>query len=170
MGRNTDLPWLDIDELTITFSAVVSLTPADITVNGINVVDYGPVTRPHRRDAADVQRVDLARPIAGPDRVTLTISSPGITTYTRRLDVLPGDVNDDGVVNTQDVIIVRNAINPGLGPVGVPPTFLDINGDGVIDVNDLTIVRQHNGKQLPVNGPGRSAGRSSPFPRPEIPR
>ncbi len=33
------------------------------------------------------------------DRVTITIGNGEIITYTRRLDVLPGDVNDDGAVN-----------------------------------------------------------------------
>jgi Dockerin type I domain/Right handed beta helix region/Immunoglobulin I-set domain len=146
VGRNTDLPWLDVQELSITFSAVASLTPADITVNGINVVDYGPVTVV---GGPTTYGVLLARPIAGPDRVTVTISSTAIPTYTRRLDVLPGDVNDDGVVNSQDAIIVRNEIYPGLGTVTVPLTFLDIDGDGLIDFHDLNIVRQRNGKRLP---------------------
>ncbi len=146
-GRKADLPWLNIDRLTITLSALVPLTPADITVNGINVVNYGPVTV--GLIGATTYGVSLTRPIAGPDRVTLTISSPMITTYTRRLDVLPGDVNDDGVVNIQDAIIVRNEVYPGLGPVTVPLTFLDINGDGVIDLLDLNLVRQRNGTRLP---------------------
>jgi hypothetical protein len=146
VGRNTDMPWLNIDELSFTFSAVASLTPADITVKGINVVNYGPVTV---TGGPTTYGVLLARPIAGPDRVTLTISSPTIPTYTRRLDVLPGDVNDDGVVNSQDAIIVRNAVYPGLGPVTVPLTFLDIDGDGALDFLDLNIVRQRNGTRLP---------------------
>ena len=33
---------------------------------------------------------------------------PGHLTFSRRLDVLPGDFNDDGVVNSQDLVGVRN--------------------------------------------------------------
>jgi hypothetical protein len=149
VGRKADLPWLDIDQLTITLSALVPLTTADIKVNGINVVDYGPSVGLPASSTPATYVVDLTRPIAGPDRVTLTISSPLITTFTRRLDALPGDVNDDGVVNSQDVIIVRNEVYPGLGPVPVPLTFLDINGDGMINLLDLNLVRQRNGTRLP---------------------
>ena len=85
-GRTKDLPWLGIDELTLTFISPVSLTAADITVLGINVGDYGPVTVGIGSTTIDIF---LAVPIAGPDRVTVTISNPAITTYTRRLDVLP---------------------------------------------------------------------------------
>ena len=53
--------------------------------------------------------ITLAQPITTADRLTFTIASSTIATYTRRLDVLPGDVNDDGVVNTTDgLLILRN--------------------------------------------------------------
>jgi hypothetical protein len=79
--------------------------------------------------------------------VTVTLGNAGITTYTRRLDVLPGDVNDDGVVNSTDSVITRNA---SLGQtVTVPLTFLDIDGDGIIDTNDFNLVRARSGKHLP---------------------
>jgi hypothetical protein len=45
-------------------------------------------------------------------------------------------------------VIVRNQVY-GLGPVGIPLTFLDINGDGLIDFTDFDLVRRRNGQKLP---------------------
>ena len=74
-----------------------------------------------------------------PDRVTITIGNELIDYFTRRLDVLPGDVNDDGIVNVQDMVVVRNQM---LGLLGAVPTlFGDVNGDGKVDINDYTAVR-----------------------------
>lgn len=41
------------------------------------------------------------------------------------------DVNDDGVVNIQDLVIVANALGEA------EP---DINGDGIVNIQDLVIV------------------------------
>ena len=72
--------------------------------------------------------------------MTITIGNALIAGFTRRLDVLPGDVNDDGVVNVQDMLVVRNQM---LGLLGAVPTlFGDVNGDGKVDINDYTAVRK----------------------------
>ena len=92
--------------------------------------------------------ITLAQPINTADRVTFTITSSTIATYTRRLDVLPGDVNDDGVVTMQDALIVRNEYL-GFAAVTIPVIFLDVNGDGVVDVNDYNSVRRLIGTKLP---------------------
>ena len=67
--------------------------------------------------------------------------------FNRRLDVLPGDFNDDGVVNSQDMVGIRNEM---LGLMGAMPTiFGDINGDGVVDIKDYNAVRARIGTTLP---------------------
>jgi hypothetical protein len=43
-GRNTDLPWLGIDKVSITLSQAATLASGDVTVTGITVANYGPVT------------------------------------------------------------------------------------------------------------------------------
>jgi hypothetical protein len=89
--------------------------------------------------------ITLARPIDTADRVTITIVNPGVSMFNRRRDVLPGDFNDDGVVNSQDIVGVRNEL---LGII--PPTlFGDINGDGNVDINDYNAVRARIGTTLP---------------------
>jgi hypothetical protein len=143
-GRNTDLPWLNINKFAITLSQAASLSPSDVTVTGIKVANYGPVTI---SGSGTQYTITLAQPISAADRVTVSIQNAGITTYTRRLDVLPGDVNDDGVVNSQDAVLERNAFL-GFGTV-IAAMIADINGDGAVDVNDYNLVRQRVGTALP---------------------
>ena len=153
-GRNTDSPWLGINKFNIALSAAASLSPADVSVTGIKVANYGPVTV---SGSGTSYTITLAQAINAADRVTLTIGNAGVTTYTRRLDVLPGDVNDDGTVNAQDAVLARNAFL-GLG-TAPPVLFADINGDGVADITDYNLVRQRIGTVLPPLTP--SAGGES---------
>jgi kumamolisin len=64
------------------------------------------------------------------------------------LGVLMGDVNGDGGVNSQDVIVTRNAV----GEVAGQPNFnprADINEDGGVNSQDVIIVRNAVGHDLP---------------------
>jgi hypothetical protein len=142
-GRNTDLPWLGINQIRISLAQGASLTASDITVLGSSGTSYGPVTL---SGSGTSYTIILAQPINGPDRVTITIGNALIANFTRRLDVLPGDFNDDGVVNSQDMVGIRNQI---IGFAGALPTiFGDINGDGVVDAKDYTAVRNRLGTHL----------------------
>ena len=141
-GRDTDLDWLGINKMNITLSQAETLSASDVSVAGINIANYGPVTI---SGSSTNYVITLAQPINAADRVTVTIGNANIATYTRRLDVLPGDVNDDGVVNAQDAVLVRNEY---LG-LAMPNVFGDINGDGTVDLNDYNTVRRLIGTSLP---------------------
>ena len=49
---------------------------------------------------------------------------------------LPGDLNDDGMVNVLDVVVLVNIV---LGQAGQDPAG-DLNGDGLINVLDVVIL------------------------------
>jgi CSLREA domain-containing protein len=144
-GRRTDLPWWGIASISITLDGSASLSAADVTVTGITVADYGPVTIV---GDGPTYTLILSRPITSADHVVITVGNASIAQFTRTLDVLPGDVNDNGIVNAGDLVIVRNAFT-GLAPVPVPAEFLDLNGDGVVNVDDYNLVRKNIGKKLP---------------------
>src|SRR5262249_59303589 len=114
----------------------------DVTVTSAIGVNYSPVTI---SGSGTSFTITLANPIIRADRLTITIGNATIATYTWRLDVLPGDFNDDGVVNSQDMVGVRNELL-GLTSVTI---FGDINGDGVVDINDYNAVRRRIGTRLP---------------------
>ncbi len=143
-GRNTDLPWLGIDQVQITLTQPATLAAGDISVIGSSGTNYGPVTV---TGSGTSYTITLAQPINAADRVTITIGNALIAPFTRRLDVLPGDVNDDGVVNVQDMVAIRNQMLGFLG--AVPTIFGDINGDGTVDINDYTAVLELIGTTLP---------------------
>jgi hypothetical protein len=66
------------------------------------------------------------------------------------------DVDGDGRVTAQDVLLVINYINSsGRGPLpavpAVPPPYLDVNGDGYVTPLDVLLVIHHlNSHSLPV--------------------
>ncbi len=62
--------------------------------------------------------------------------------FVQSFQVLQGDFNDDGVVNSTDMLGVYFAMR---GPYNV---FADLNGDGKVDLVDVQIARQHNGPTL----------------------
>lgn len=91
--------------------------------------------------------ITLAQPINLADRVTVAIGNASIVTFVRRLDILPGDVNDDGYVNSTDATLTRAAsLNPSSVPI--PFVFMDINGDGFVDSTDFDLVRRRSGQRL----------------------
>src|ERR1035438_3748744 len=57
--------------------------------------------------------------------------------------ILYGDVNDDGVVNSQDAVITNQARSL---PYNI---FADVDGSGVVDVTDVNIVRSQIGNTNP---------------------
>jgi hypothetical protein len=143
-GRATDIPWLGINQLPITLSQAYALTAADVFISSAFGVNYGPVTV---SGSGTNYIINLAQPINAADLVTLIVDNPGVSVFYRQLDVLPGDFNDDGVVNSQDLAGIRNE---WLGVGGAKPTiFGDINGDGLVNVLDYNAERLLIGTSLP---------------------
>jgi hypothetical protein len=141
-GRNIDLPWSGINKLQVTFNEPENLSAADVTITSARGVNYGPVTI---SGSGESFTITLAQPILKADRVTIVMASAGIAQFVRRLDVLPGDVNDNGAVNKADVQVVRSA-STGATPAAV---FADIVGSGTVGATDVKAVKKLMGKSLP---------------------
>jgi hypothetical protein len=154
-GRKTDLPWVGISRIGITLSGAATLSPSDVSVTGVIVANYGPVTI---RGSGTNYTITLARPIAAADRLTITIGNASITTFTRRLDVLPGDVNDDGVVNITDGGLILTNVTPQHAYQAI----YDLNGDGAVTTADYTLERTFNGTTLSSVPPQLAAGGEGP--------
>ncbi len=55
-------------------------------------------------------------------------------------------MNDDGVVNAQDMVLVRNAILEIGDPLMIG--WADFDGNGVVNTNDFTAARRKLGSRL----------------------
>jgi hypothetical protein len=92
----------------------------------------------------------------GADRLTLGLSGEaappvsgsganiGIDPFNDQFNVLPGDVNGDGVVTIRDAILVHNEIASGSYLI-----WDDIDGNSVVNIADLNGVRKRLGTHLP---------------------
>jgi hypothetical protein len=144
-GRSVDIPWSGLRSFTLTFDDPINLTAGEVNVTGINLANYGPVTI---TGSGETYTITLAEPITAADRVTLVISNPLLGPYTRELDVLPGDINDDGVVNAQDIALERD-FYVGQPVTYIPLNFAEVLGDGSVDLADYNAVRAKSGTKLP---------------------
>ena len=69
-----------------------------------------------------------------------------------RFNVLPGDVDQSGVVQAYDGLMVDGALGAAAGS-GIYTIFKDVNGDGQITADDATLVRNTLGNVLPAGSP-----------------
>ena len=143
--RNTDVPWLGIKTLSLISRSTrrrPRSAPSNVTVSGVNVSNYGPVTI---SGSGTSYTITLAQPINAADRVTSRRRSRD-PTYPRRLHVPPG----------APTTIVGQQPGPGrirnewLRIGGAKPTiFGDINGDGASMPPTITTCALLIGTSLP---------------------
>ena len=74
---------------------------------------------------------------------------PGVQQQIPILQTLPWDINSDGVVNIQDLILVSNSFEVR------DPAYpkVDVNKDGKVDITDLLLVAAHFGESGNSNAP-----------------
>ena len=80
--------------------------------------------------------------------ITVTVSYEGKTAYFTVEVVsgyIPGDVNDDGIVNMQDVIILQRYMArwPDYPESSINMLAADVNADGVVNMQDVVILQRH---------------------------
>ena len=62
--------------------------------------------------------------------------------YVTVIDYIPGDLFEDGVINTKDVRIMRQLIN-GNCSIEVKEAAADVNADGVVNTKDTRLLRRY---------------------------
>ena len=95
----------------------------------------------------------------GPDRLPYILTATGQLIRVERVSC-PGDINNDGVVNISDLIILVSDFGPA-----APGDPADINGDGVVDFPDLSALLSDFGA---ICAPG-VAQRTVAAPPPSVP-
>jgi hypothetical protein len=164
------IPWSrGIDRIAIRFNYDVGslLDQDDLVVRGVNTVDH-PISGFSYDPATKTGVWTLATPVIN-DKLRIILDDAGVPgldgdwtneadaypsgdgnpggDFNFRINVLRGDANQDGKVNSLDLGLVkaklnRTATNPGVGASGYS-VFADVNADGSINALDLGFVKAH---------------------------
>jgi hypothetical protein len=158
-GQLLDLPWINLNEVSIQFSENVNVAEADLVLASTSLGSYGFQSFSYNATndtatwiltqtiAADKLLVDLAGSGSSPvtsvssgltldgdwtDSSGATHSGNGVAggDFTFHFNVLPGDVNQDGQVKSADVLLVRNAQFTAYPNAGYS-AFYNVNGSGL---------------------------------------
>jgi hypothetical protein len=152
-GLNRDLPFATIQAIDVIFSDNVAVNICELALAGTNIPNYSPSGFSYNSRTDDAT---WTLPSAlGVDRLMMTLDgvvfAADKTIPVNRLgtsfSVLPGDINGDGVVNAQDLVLVRNAILGTGDPKWIG--WVDLDGSGTVGPVDLNIVRKRLGTRLP---------------------
>jgi hypothetical protein len=174
------IPWSrGIDRIAIRFNHDVGslLEQDDLVVRGVNTVDH-PISGFSYDPATQTGVWTLSTPVIN-DKLRLILDDAGVPgldgdwtngadaypsgdgnpggDFDFRINVLRGDANQDGKVNSLDLGVVkaklnRTATNPGGGASGYS-VFADVNADGLINVLDLGFIKAHPYRPLVEPGP-----------------
>ena len=82
---------------------------------------------------------------ANPFRLFVMSNVMCIVTNHEYYQTIPGDLNGDGTVGLDDLVMLAQAYGCRPGDPNWNPVA-DINGDGVVDLADLVILVQHYGQ------------------------
>jgi hypothetical protein len=156
------LPWINLDRVSVRFDRDADVPIEALTVHGINVPLY-PLTPGAAGFAYDpathTATWTFGRGVTD-DRllINLDLASLAGGPFQLRLDVLPGDVDDSGVVLASDFSDVkkkffRSTEDPGPAGATQYTPFHDVDGTGVILANDFSEVKKRFFDALPPAPP-----------------
>jgi hypothetical protein len=189
-GQLDTLPWINVNEVHVTFSENVVISASDLSLHGVSVANYG---GSFSYDANTFTATLLLPAAIGPDKLILHVNDTvedltgnnldgewtnGTSNYPSgngtegadfnfRFNVLPGDSNRNGSLTGptdgvlgSDVIKVRNA--QFLTTADSKYTvFDDVNGTGNVSGVDVVAVRNRQFTGLPAGSPVAPAASSS---------
>jgi hypothetical protein len=158
------LPWINVNQVSITFDRNVTVDPTDLVVTGTR--GTLPTTDFNYNGTTHTATWAFPAPLTA-DRVTLTLpaatSDPSLDgdgdgtpggDFVRRFNVLPGDVTASGSVLADDFSQVKqkffsSTIAPGTGAAAYS-VFHDVNGSGNILADDFSEVKKRFFDVLPA--------------------
>jgi hypothetical protein len=177
-GHQLDaLPWNNINKVSISFSEDVVVSQGDLKIYGVNVTEYGFSDFSYNVGThtatwglnAQITTADKLLVVLS-DSITDLVSNAldgewadGSSTYPSgngtaggdflfRMNVLPGDASQNGIVQANDWNAIRLALLsvPGDAAYSV---LKDINGNGQIQANDWNFSRSRLLDTLPAGNP-----------------
>jgi hypothetical protein len=142
-STRTRLPW-QVTGIQVVFSrTITSASTASIAgVNATAISGLGTNTITWTIDPLTNTTTIVSLLGTGVNAITDSAGT-AIATFNQNVKVLWGDYNDDGVVNSQDLVGVNGQRS---APYNI---FADIDGNGVVDANDVNVVRSRVGTSNP---------------------
>ncbi len=174
-----NLPWTNLDTVTIRFTEQVVISELDVSLHGVNTIDYSITVNPGvvpeevviQIESADLDTdkfllviADTATDVAGnaldgewTDGVSL-VSGDGESggNFMFRFNVLEGDVNDSASVFGDDVTLVNSQQFTFAGVTSNFNVYADLNGSGAIFGDDVTLINERQFTFLPNGEPTAS--------------
>lgn len=153
---NETVAWTNIDQVRIRFTTEVSPQSYDLSVKGVR----GPYPiGSFRYDARTHTAVwTLLAPLEV-DKVLIDLDGRvlgrGSDDNETRLNVVPGDVDQDATVENADYVLVDQVDGTSVGQSHYDP-MRDLDGTGAIDFGDLSAVLVNVGDTLPWGEPSRN--------------
>ncbi|MCX5660515.1 MAG: right-handed parallel beta-helix repeat-containing protein [Planctomycetota bacterium] len=138
-------------EATWTLSAPITVDKLLLSLSD-NVADAGG----NKLDGEWTNPASLVAPPASSSAFPSGDGLPG-GAFTFRINVAPGDANQNGGVNVQDAVLVRNKQGTSVAAPGSFTIFDDVNGNGGVNVQDVVLTRNLQGKALPAGEPALPA-------------
>ncbi len=96
-------------------------------------------------DAAVNQTLDISVSAAADDIFDLTFNDVPFSMVSGGImviDYIPGDVNDDDVVNAKDIVFLRRTIAGGYD-LTINEAAADVNDDGKLNTKDIVLIRRY---------------------------
>jgi VCBS repeat-containing protein len=128
------------DEGPLTARLINAPNRGSLTLNADGSFEYTPEVGFVGDDSFRYEAVDGEGLASNAANVTIRVNSNAL--WQNAAD--PRDVNNDGSVTPQDVLIIINRLNSGpnsdvldLEITGPPPPFVDVNGDGSVSPSDV---------------------------------
>lgn len=176
----TTLPWININQIKITFNEDVDVQMGDLSVSGVNTTAYA--FSAFSYDAGTYTATWTLSQSVTKDKLLLDLDGDGLdpvhdacenvldgewTTSTStydsgngmaggdfefRFNVLPGDGNASNTVTIMDPMLANAIKGKATGDPGYNPRY-DVDGDGEITTSDCSLIYAQLGAALPAGNP-----------------
>ncbi|HET6250870.1 MAG TPA: choice-of-anchor tandem repeat GloVer-containing protein [Tepidisphaeraceae bacterium] len=183
-AQSTDLPWINLDTISIAFNKTVNVTQNSLAVAGVNQVTYTAGGFSYNA-STDTATWTFAAPF-GADKLLLSVASSGVNAvadslgtaldgewangasafpsgngtaggdFNFNVSILPGDVDGNGSVSIVDTVATRNRQFNAVGSANYAVNF-DVDGSGSISIVDTIDVRNRQFTSLPGGSPSLPA-------------
>ncbi|MGH9396528.1 MAG: dockerin type I domain-containing protein [Terriglobia bacterium] len=110
-----------------------------IVVQGLQTSSYNVIIRAFSQDGSPQPAAVLQGNVEPGSTSTTTVQFDATPGSTPTMTPMPGDRNGDGLVDCNDVAIVKASFGKKIGQAGFDPRA-DVNADGIINIFDLATV------------------------------